>query len=83
MNHIIDVNEIKYLVCVKCGWGIPLIPRQKFQDFEFEFRKQHEGHPLTVLTITELVELGEKRAKLRIYSNSTIANGWAEVNKKE
>jgi len=79
MNYIIDVNEIKHLVCVKCGWGFPLIPSMKFRDLEIEFRKQHEGHPLSVLTIPELHELAEKRSKLRIYAN--IAKGWAKVNR--
>jgi len=82
MTYIMDVNEIKHLVCVKCGWGIPLIPRQKFQGLEIEFKKQHEGHPLTVLTTAELEELAEKRAELRKYANSNIAKGWAKVNKE-
>ncbi len=80
MIYIIDVNEIKHLVCVKCGWGLPIIPSKRFQEFEIEFRKQNEGHPLTVLTVAELDELGEKRAKLREYTNT--AKGWAKVNKK-
>ena len=80
MNSITDVNEIKHLVCLKCGWGLPLIPRQKFQVFEIEFRKQHEAHPLTVLTTAELYDLAEKRAQLREYAND--AKSWAEVNKE-
>ncbi|MFX1303608.1 MAG: hypothetical protein ACFFBZ_13000 [Promethearchaeota archaeon] len=80
MNYIIDVNEIKHLVCVKCGWGLPLIPRQKFQGLEVKFKKEHEGHPLTVLSTAELYELAEKRAELRRYANT--AKSWAEVNKE-
>jgi len=77
---MIDVNEIKHLVCVKCGWGLPLIPTEKFQELENGFRKQHDGHPLAVLTTTELYELAEKRAELRKYANA--AKGWAKVNKE-
>jgi hypothetical protein len=80
MNYIIDVNDIKHLVCLKCGWGLPLIPRDKFVECEIEFRKQHEGHPLTVLTTPELDDLAEKRAELRNYANN--ADGWAKVNKE-
>ena len=78
MNYLTDVNEIKHLVCLKCGWGLPLIPRDKF--LEFEFRKQHETHPLTVLTTAELDDLAEKRAELRKYANK--AESWAKVNKE-
>jgi hypothetical protein len=80
MNMVADVHEIKHLVCLKCGWGLPLVPSQKFIQLEIEFRKQHEGHSLCVLTTAELHELGEKRAELRKYANS--ARGWAEVNKE-
>jgi hypothetical protein len=44
------------------------------------FRKQHEGHPISVLTTAELDALAEKRAKLREYANK--AESWAKVNKK-
>lgn len=79
MKDITDVNEIKHLVCVKCGWGLPLIPRQKFQGLEVKFKKQHEGHPLTVLTNAELHDLADKRAELRKYADN--AKSWAQVNK--
>jgi hypothetical protein len=79
MNYDIDVNEIKHLVCLKCGWGLPLIPRDKFLEVEMKFRRQHETHPLTVLTTAELNDMAEKRAELRKYTSS--AQGWAEVNK--
>jgi hypothetical protein len=79
MDYITDVDEIKHLVCLKCGWGLPLVPRERFLKFEMEFRKQHEIHPLTVLTTSELHDLAEKRAELRKYAQSS--RGWAEVNK--
>ena len=80
MNSVADVHEIKHLVCLKCGWGLPLVPSDRFLKLEREFRKQHEGHTLCVLTTAELHELGEKRAELRKYANR--AKGWAEVNKE-
>ena len=80
MKYYIDVDEIKHVVCLKCGWGIPLVPRGKFRDLESGFRKQHEGHPLTVLTTAELNDLAEKRADLRNYANR--AEGWARVNRR-
>lgn len=80
MNFVIDVDEIKHLVCLKCGWGLPIVPRDRFLEFELEFRKEHEIHPLTVLTTAELHDLAEKRAELRKYTNT--AKSWAEVNKE-
>lgn len=79
MNYVIDVNDIKHLVCLKCGWGLPLVPRDRFLESEIQFRKEHEIHPLTVLTTAELHDLAEKRAELRKYARS--AKSWAEVNK--
>ena len=79
MNYVIDVDEIKHLVCLRCGWGLPLIPRNRFLEIEIEFRRQHEAHPLSVLTTAELHDMAEKRAELRKYANT--AKGWAEVNK--
>lgn len=80
MNFVIDVDEIKHLVCLKCGWGLPIVPRDRFLELEQEFRKEHEIHPLTVLTTAELYDLAEKRAELRKYTNT--AKSWAEVNKE-
>lgn len=80
MNYVIDVDEIKHVVCLKCGWGVPLIPRDKFRELEMGFREQHEGHPLTVLTTAELDDLAEKRAELRKYASK--AESWAKVNKE-
>ena len=80
MIIVSDVHEIKHLVCLKCGWGLPLVPSDRFNKLEREFRKQHEKHSLCVLTTAELYELGEKRAELRKYANNV--KGWAEVNKE-
>ena len=80
MIKVADVHEIKHLVCLKCGWGLPLVPSKRFIELEREFRKQHEGHTLSVLTTAELHELGEKRAELRKYANKS--KGWAKVNKE-
>jgi hypothetical protein len=79
MDYVIDVDEIKHLVCLKCGWGLPLIPRNRFLEIELIFRRQHESHPLSLLTTGELYDMAEKRAELRKYANS--AKGWAEVNR--
>ncbi|MFW9969785.1 MAG: hypothetical protein ACFFDF_06260 [Candidatus Odinarchaeota archaeon] len=79
MDNITDVDEIKHLVCLKCGWGLPIVPRDRFLKVEQLFRKQHEIHPLTVLTTSELYDLAEKRAELRKYANTS--RSWAEVNK--
>lgn len=79
MDYVTDVDEIKHLVCLKCGWGLPLVPRDRFLEFEMKFRRQHENHLLTVLTNAELHDLAEKRAELRKYARS--AKSWAEVNK--
>jgi hypothetical protein len=80
MNYVIDIDEIKHLVCLKCGWGVPLIPSDKFRELEMGFRKQHEGHPISVLTTAELDNLAEKRSELRKYACK--AESWAKVNKK-
>ena len=80
MPDLSDMHEIKHLVCLKCGWGLPLVPRKRFIQLEIDFRKQHEGHSLCVLATAELHELGEKRAFLRKYESA--AKGWAEVNKR-